>query len=278
MKKVILNFLRKLTKHLLRKGISKTFFGKLGYRILIPLFNPIEVQGHKMFIGPKVLPTLFVNPFFEKVEVELLKREIKEGDTVLDLGANIGYYTLIIARAVGGKGKVYAFEPGPDNFALLKKNVEFNDYKNVILEQKAVSNKTGKGKLYLTELGTHYKIYNDRAKKDFIEVETIRLDSYFKNYDGKIDFIKMDIEGAEGLAIQGMFSILQKNKSLKMIMEFIPRAIETSGIEPLKVLTMLKECGFDIFDINREKRKLEFIKNFRQLLETKESTHLFCKK
>jgi len=114
----------------------------------------------------------------------LIKKYIQRGAVVLDAGAKIGYFTLIFARLVGDEGKVFAFEPAPENFALLKKNVEINGYQNVVIEQKAISNKTGKARLYLYEdhKGKH-RIFDPGEGQQFIEIETIRLDDYFEQID-----------------------------------------------------------------------------------------------
>lgn len=101
---------------------------------------------------------LLIKPIHEKFETEIFKKEIKKGDKVLDLGANIGYYTFLAAQLVGEKGKAFDFEPKPTNFSLLKMNIETNSYKNVITIQKAVSDKTGKGRLYLKKKKTQSRI------------------------------------------------------------------------------------------------------------------------
>ena len=79
----------------------------------------------------------------------MIKQEVKEGNNVIDIGANIGYFTLLFAKLVGPNGKVFAFEPDPTNFSILKKNIEENNYDNVILSQKAISDKTETTKLFL---------------------------------------------------------------------------------------------------------------------------------
>jgi FkbM family methyltransferase len=86
--------------------------------------------------------------------------------------------------------------------------------------KKAVSNKTGNIRLYLCEddIGDH-RIYNSYDNHQSIQIEVTRLDDYFKDYNGKIDFIKMDIQGAEDAALQGMLYLLKKNKNLKIITE-----------------------------------------------------------
>lgn len=242
--------------------------------------NFAEVQGHKMLLDSKDDLRLSIHGVFEQHETELVKKEIKKGDIILDIGANIGYYTLIFAKSVGEEGKVFAFEPEPDNFALLKKNVEINDYKNVILVQKAISNKTGRTKLYLCEEGPgDHRIYDWLDGRQSIEIEVIRLDDYFKDYDGKIDFIKMDIQGAEGEAIQGMPNLLDKNKTVKIITEFAPLWLKRSGIEPEEYLKLLLKHDFKLYRINKE--KIKPVVNLRKLLEiytpeSENSTNLLC--
>ena len=83
----------------------------------------------------------------EPIATRLLNQQIKSGMRVIEIGANIGYYTLIAANLVGESGKIYAIEPEPANYALLTKNVEVNGYKNVIPIQKAISNEIGTSKL-----------------------------------------------------------------------------------------------------------------------------------
>jgi len=201
MRKMLLAMYKKGIKILSGHGIENFYSVKVAHNFVISHLKSTfaEVDGHKMFLDSKDSLNLSINGVYEPFETELVKKEIKKGDVVLDIGANIGYYTLIYAKLVGEEGKVFAFEPDPDNFALLKKNVEINGYRNVILAQKAVSNKTGKIRLYLSEVnkGDH-RIYDSHDGRKSIEIETIRLDDYFKNYNVRIDFIKMDVQGAEG--------------------------------------------------------------------------------
>ncbi|QQS44048.1 FkbM family methyltransferase [Candidatus Roizmanbacteria bacterium] len=235
-----------------------------------------------MFLDKNDTLGLSLNGSYEEFETEIVQKEIKRGDVVLDIGANIGYYTLIFARLVGEKGMVFAFEPDPTNFALLKKNVEMNGYKNVVLVSKAVSDKSGTVRLYLCEenKGDH-RIYNSGDERDILDVECIRLDDYFDK-NQHLDFIKMDIQGAEGLALQGMQELLKRNDSVKIITEFWPIGLKRSGISTKTVLTFLRDLGFSLYELDENTKQLDPV-NITALLKNytaqdERYTSLFCVK
>jgi len=239
-------------------GFGKFYPIKLAYDFVLKRSksNFVIVLGHKMYLDSKDPLLLSINGIYEKFETMLMCKEIKRGNVVLDIGANIGYYTLIFAKLVGKNGKVYAFEPEPTNFSLLKKNVEINGYENVELVQKAVSNKNGKIKLYLDKENTaDHRIYNSHDSRKFIEIESIKLDNYFKDHR-KIDFIKMDVQGAECGVFQGMSQLLKNNKSMKIISEFWPIGLKRFGIKPSEYLKQLITKGFKIFEIDEQKKKV----------------------
>jgi len=255
---------KKLIGSLSGCGLTRFYFVRLAFYSLASLFKKFNVigwvQGHKISLGSEISLKLFISGPQNPFEIEIFRRQIKEGDIVLDLGANIGYYTLIAARSVGKHGKVFSFEPDPNNFAILKKNVEINDYRNITLVQKAVSDKTGKSKLYLCENDAScHTICDPKDDWRFIKIEATRLDDYFKDYDGRIDFIKMDIEGAEGWAIQGMSSTLKKNKNLKLFTEFNPSLFRKSNIKPERYLKLLLRWNFKLYHINERKKELESV-------------------
>src|SRR4030042_7144688 len=106
------------------------------FGLLYPYDDIIEIQGSKMYVNVhekdpsmrSTFRTYALNLIHEKATTELFKTMVKEGDVVLDMGANIGYFTILAARLVGKKGKVYSFEPEPRNYSYLKKNIELNKY------------------------------------------------------------------------------------------------------------------------------------------------------
>lgn len=189
--------------------------------------NATEIQGFKIFLDSEDSLGLLLNETYEPAETRLVKEIVKDGNNVLDIGANIGYYSLIFSKLVGARGRVFAFEPDPENFNLLKKNIAVNQCKNVALEQKAISDKGGKIRLYMHGSNkAGHRTYDSRDGCRSIEVEAISVDDYFKNFNKKVDFIKMDIEGAEWLALKGMKSFLEKNKNTRIMTEFWPGAFK----------------------------------------------------
>jgi FkbM family methyltransferase len=243
-----------------------------------------EVRGHRMFLDPTdgiVSPTLLQDGVFEPTETELLEREIGPGDVVLDVGANIGYYTLLFARRVGPQGRVFAFEPDPANFQLLRRNVRANGYRNVTLVPAAVSDRTAPTRLYLCrENKGDHRLYDSRDDRPSIEVPATTLDDYFAAYDGPIDVIKLDIQGSEGRALRGMSGLLRRHPGLKLTTEFWPIGLERAGTDPRGYLEDLIRWGFRLHEID-ERREALGPADAAGLLATytaanQDFTNLFC--
>ena len=242
----------------------------------------IDVQESKMYVDSQdigVAPFLLEWGVYEKNETELFKSLTKKGMVVVDVGANIGYYTLLAARLVGEAGRVFAFEPDPHNFDLLCKNIEINGYGNVVPVRKAVFSKSGKMKLFLDEsnLGGHSLSEANVDTSGSVTVEVTSLDDYFGNTDSRIDVIKMDVQGSEMDVLEGMTNTINRNDDLKIITEFWPMGIRNSGSSPTGFLNKLIECGFALYQIGQY---VEFV-NVNYLLKMcseKKFTTLLCVK
>ncbi|MFC1741084.1 FkbM family methyltransferase [Nanoarchaeota archaeon] len=196
---------------------------------------------------------------YEPHAIETMKKTIKKGDWVIDLGACIGYYTLVFAKLVGPKGKVFAFEPDKDNFKLLKKNVQLNDFNNVVCINKAVIDKVGTENLYLSDnIGGHVMYKETFEKSKSVKVQTTTVDEYFKDVNRNFNLIKMDIDGSEARAIHGASRLLDRNAKIKMLVEFAPERLKDSGIDnPNEFLDMLQDKGFKISAVNEQKKRVE---------------------
>lgn len=250
----------KVIQILSRTGLGRYSFAHSISEYLRSLLRPqyVEIDGNKIFLDKEDTLGLSRNEVWEEFETEFVKKIIKEGDVVLDIGANIGYYTLIFAKLVGDNGRVFAFEPEPENFAILKKNVEANGYKNVVLIQKGLSDETGQVKLYLAEKnkGDH-RIFDSGDGRRAVEIHVSRLDDYFRDSYDKINFIKMDVQGTEYKVIKGMTLLLQKLTNLIIMMEFEPSLIKKSGAQPDASLKLVVENGFKLFNLNGKENKIE---------------------
>ena len=255
MKKEIINTYERIVKLFARLGFRKIpgmrkaniLFHKL---FIMPFFNKhkkdkVMIGKHTIFLDKKDSLGLSFQKF-EATETNLIKKLIKKDDVVLDIGANIGYYTLILADLVGKNGQVYAFEPDPENFKLLKKNIEFNGYRNVKLFNNAVGSKKGKIKLYISEdnMGNH-KIFQDDSKRNYVEVDMITLDSILSKK--KIDFMKLDVEGSEPGVIAGGEKTLRNSSNLKFITELYPLFIEQFGEDYKEYLRNIENMGFSLY-------------------------------
>ncbi len=239
----------------------------------------VEIQGSKMYVDSKGLPkgfrrtlqTYAMRKTWEELTTDLFKEAVKEENVVVDLGANIGYYSLLAARLVGSKGRVYAFEPEPTNYSLLLKNIELNGYHNIIPVSKAVSNAAGTVRLFLDNQDTGAHTICEPGKKGkSIEVESVTLDEFFKDREPRIDVIKMDIEGAEMSALAGMDRILKENNNLKIFVEFYFSGIARSGSSPQEFIRrLLEDYHFSILaigDYTKDKKYLR-IGNVDELMK-----------
>jgi FkbM family methyltransferase len=217
----------------------------------------VEAHGHKLFLDPRDMGMarafLLFRGLWEETETSLFCSLVKEGMTVVDVGANVGYYTLLAARLVGKSGRVFAFEPSSENFALLKRNVEANGYDNVVLVSKAVSDSTGTATLRLDRSSSGGHSLSDfRGAADTVEVETVSLDEYFAGRDDRIDLIKVDAEGAEMAIFHGMQKVLARSPHIVLLTELFPRAIRSFGHRPEDYVHQLAGCGFQIHPIDED--------------------------
>lgn len=246
------------------------------------------VQGHRMLLHDPchdryISPALLATGVFEPFETELVLDELRPGDTALDVGANVGYYTLLFARRVGPRGRVFAFEPDPANFALLRQNVEFNGYHNVVLSRFAVSDQCGPARLFLSGSNTgDHRVYDPADGRATVGIEAVSLDHFFADYTGPVHLVKMDIQGAECAALAGMRGLLGRQARLKVVAEFWPQGLRDAGASAARYLGLLLELGFRTFEINERHRALVRVEPPR-LLEAfpadKEAfTNLWCVK
>lgn len=184
---------------------------------------------------------------WEPKTTQFIKDNLKEGQIFIDVGASVGYYTLLASKLVGGKGKVYAFEPSEENYQILEKNVEQNKLKNVELNKKALTSFTGKVKLFRGKASGQSTLIGEG--ENYILVDTERFDKIIGSMP---NIIKIDAEGMEQNVLEGMENVLKTDKELTIILE------DYSG----KTVEWLQEkFGFKLITTEREYGNYMLTKN-----------------
>jgi len=177
-------------------------------------------------------------------EIEILKKNIKEGAYVLDIGANIGFYSKILSAMVGPNGKVFCFEPDKINFGHLKENTA--ELNNVELFNKAVSDTKNTIKIYKSKmLNVDHRTYPVNDYESVEEIEAVSIDELMaEGTIPKVDFIKIDIQGYELVAFKGMLKLFEKNKNLKIVAEYWPHGFKKAGTSAIEIYHFLSGLGF----------------------------------
>ncbi len=157
-------------------------------------------------------------------------RTARTGWTIVDGGANIGYYSLLSSRQVGARGRVFAFEPDPVNLDFLRRNLDSNRCDNVRAVGCALSSETGRVAFARDRFRAEGHI--DRAKRDpaALSVDAVRLDDFLRAEGvDRVDLVKLDTEGGEVEALKGMETVARTSPELRVVLECNPRALRRGG-------------------------------------------------
>ncbi len=218
------------------------------------------VYGHKMLLDSRDKTIgwhLALDGYWEPGITAVFMDTVKDGMTVVDVGAHVGYFTLLACSLVGPQGKVIAFEPDPQSFDNLATAVLINGFVDSCeCVNKAVTDCAGRqtfcrkesepgGNTLWPEPGLETRLPGELQT---IEVDTISLDDFLENHgrSRNVDVIKVDAEGSEGLVIDGMKRTLIENQRITLICEFCPERIMFSGGDPKATVGTLVELGFQL--------------------------------
>lgn len=207
----------------------------------------LYVRQNDFFIGAAIAR----DKVYEPQVTAKIRQLLKPGDTFVDIGANIGYFTCMAAAIVGSNGHVYSFEPKPDNIELIERSVDANGFTNVHLFPFAVAEKAQTFKLDAAAASSNARIidFSPEAVPGLnapIMVDAVTLDRTLAEL-ASVDIIKLDIEGAEPRAWQGMQQIVQKHRPA-ILFEYSPDLLRvTSHVEPASLLDSIIDAGYDLF-------------------------------
>jgi FkbM family methyltransferase len=258
------------TKILLRDFIFSFFERK----------NLVHAQNHwiEIFENPNISP-LKRDKIYEQETTIFLRNHLQKGQTVWDVGANIGYFSLEFARSVGPKGKVLSFEPHPEIFQVLQRNILRNRYKNIRVRNQACGAVPGETKLFFsTENEGNHKIVENSNSNNFALTEVVTLSNFLNKYSPSL--IKMDIEGAELLALQGLGQKNLKDLATDFVIEYHPYEMSFFDIEGEQVLDFFMLSGYKFRNLAYPDfpiiSKEEILKKYKK--EDRSITNLFCSK
>ncbi|HKV06871.1 MAG TPA: FkbM family methyltransferase [Thermoanaerobaculia bacterium] len=175
------------------------------------------------------------------------RRLVRPGMTVVDVGAHIGYYTRLLASLVGPSGAVYAFEAHPENFALARRNLGERSGGHVHLFNLAAGDEPGRVRLHLSPGSSNHSLVSGYTEdRGTIEVECVTLDSFLAGCGvGAVDFVKIDVEGAEPRVLAGMSRLLAASPRAALLIELNPRALACGGSSAEDLLERIGSLGFE---------------------------------
>ena len=189
-----------------------------------------------------------------------LSKNLDSGDTAFDIGSNIGYTSILTSKIVGENGHVYSFEPINENFLILEKNIKLNNCKNISIINKALSNKNGEVEFVIPDNGESLsmssmvwvkKSYN--TKKQLVKTISVDNDSKLRDLSPKI--IKIDVEGAEGLVIEGMQNLISRCRPYIYI--------ECTNIGREITWSIMKSLNYSCFQTNNDKDEILDFNSYR---------------
>ncbi|MEM1113640.1 MAG: FkbM family methyltransferase [Pseudomonadota bacterium] len=196
---------------------------------------------------------------WEPYETSLLRRLLRPGGIFLDVGANIGYFTLLAAHWVGPAGGVFAVEPDPANFALLRDNLTLNSLlERVVLLNAGMAERDGETRLYLSEdnLGDH-QLHPDEPGRRSIAVPLVNATAWLEGRCAQLDVIKVDTQGAEHAVLSGLLPFLLKQQSpFHLLIELTPFSLRAAGTHGRALIELLEGLALPFWIVDHIEHRL----------------------
>ena len=220
-------------------------------RKLLP--KQVEIHGATVVLNPTdpVVSGALHFGVYEKAETRFFQSACRDGMTFLDVGANLGYYTALAARAVGPNGRVLAVEPDPDSFGYLEQTIAANAVGNVEAFPVAASDAPATLPLYIsTDNRGDNRLYASGEDRPQVEVAARPLDALLReNKIDTVNLIKIDVQGYEPKVIAGLRETITASPNLTLLTEFWPQGIDEAGEDANEFLRTLRELGLTLHEL-----------------------------
>jgi FkbM family methyltransferase len=238
---MLYSIVSKLIKPLVGSGIGNIrlaadIYQRIMLRVLPESSKLITINGLKMKVLSEghiedISTELLFKGVHEPMTTKVFKKVLKPGDAVIDVGANVGYFTLLSSKLVGWRGIVHAFEPSPSNMNTLIHNIKLNKLENIQLYEIAASNKTGRMTFYTssTESARH-SLIQTKEHDNNITVEVNKLDDVLGGHFN-VNLLKTDTEGNELAVLQGAEKIITNSQDIILIVEINFAALEACNTQ-----------------------------------------------
>ena len=190
---------------------------------------------------------------YEPEETEVIRRIAKDMNTMLDIGANIGWYSLL-AKKINPNSSIHSFEPIPTTFDKLKYNCSLNDCSSINCHNYGFSAAPGSFPFYFyPEGGVNASLQNLSGRDDvfIVECQLRVLDSVLEwlEPDSEVDFIKCDVEGNELFVMQGGMALISHHKPI-LFLELLRKWSAKFGYHPNEVISLLEEIGYNAYVVS----------------------------
>jgi FkbM family methyltransferase len=202
----------------------------------------VDLKGLKVYVPPRFIRHYVTNEY-EPVTQKVFIESIRAGDTVLDVGAHIGFYAMLAAKVVGETGTVHAVEPCQDTLRLLRESIRANNLENVIVHGCAAGNSNCLREFNITGSSDSHGFYAHPNIETLasVQVTQVKMDDITA---GPVNVVKIDVEGAEIEVLEGMESILMKSHDLNLFVEWFPAGMINAGRDPSELPERLRKLNF----------------------------------
>ena len=216
---------------------------------------------------------------FEPLSAKLISENIKENDVFIDVGANMGFFSVIASKLVGGRGRVFSIEANPSILEILKSNTP---NLNTIIINSAIGNRCGTTEFYVTDDTVNSGIapspfvkINQKITIPILTLDKLMDDETFP--DQRANFIKIDVQGDEVAVLEGAKSLIDRNDNLCILVEWAPGWMEMAGYDLNQLPDLIKSYGFkDIYVIDEYLKKKMTIQEMKEVFSLDKSGKRFC--
>jgi FkbM family methyltransferase len=233
-------------------------------RLILDKINKYNIKLWYYFDHPTYRNNFYNRLNFEEKEIELIHKIIKNDWLIFDIGASVGYYSILFSK-LANNGQIFSFEPARKNYDILRMNIKENNCQNILPQNLAIGDKVASANLLIFEDYAYNSLINTNRQKligqEKVNVTTI--DEFVSvNKIKKLNFIKIDAEGYEYNILKGGLDSISFFKPL-ILCEICQSNLTSVGLKPDYVVEKFIKIGYEVFSIN--KSEIKKIKNIQDI-------------